>query len=211
MKRTKTYATKIISFSLLSLLLMSSASAQDTTSTYRVSPEQLALAEKNGYFAGVDLGYALIEWDAFLEGEDIKSGKNGGFSFAAKGGYRWNYRVALEYGLQYLPSVDYSEDGKDYTIDEWMSYLSLEIDAPLYKKATAFVQAGLGYHYFDDELTGTDTTIKPYYALGLNYAVNSKWSTDFKCSFFSTDDEVDGHNGYIPTINSFTVGAKYAF
>ena len=178
---------------------------------YQVSPEQLAQAEQNGYFAGLDLGYALIDWNSFLTGTDVTSGKDGGFTFVAKGGYRWNHRVAMETGLQYLPGVDYSEDNKSYSISQWLSYVVAELDAPIYKKTNAFVQAGLGYHYVDDDQNGSDSTIKPYYAFGVAYKVNAKWEADLKCSFFSTDEEINGHTGYIPTINSVMLGAKYLF
>ena len=202
----------LLTLSAVTLLSLSTAYANDSQKdAYQVSPEQLALAEQNGYFAGLDLGYALIDWDSFLQGTDMTSGSNGGFTFSAKGGYRWNHRVAIESGLQYLPGVDYSEDGKEYSISQWLSYVAAELDAPIYKKTNAFVQAGLGYHYFDDDQTGSDSTIKPYYALGVSYKVNNKWSADLKCSFFSADEEVGGHNGYIPTINSMMLGAKYQF
>ncbi|MBV52505.1 MAG: hypothetical protein CL816_00395 [Coxiellaceae bacterium] len=200
----------ITTIAIFSVLFLSDSFANDSQN-YQVSPEQLALAEQNGYFAGLDLGYSLIDWDSFLLGDTISSGSNGGFTANIKGGYRWNHRLAAESGLQYLPSVDYTSKGKDYSITQWFSYLALELDASIFPKTATFIQAGLGYHYIDDEQTGSDNTIKPYYAAGIAYTVTPKWVADIKCSFYSTDEEIDGHNGYVPTINTFTLGVKYLF
>jgi opacity protein-like surface antigen len=201
----------LLAISTLLAALTLTAYADDTQQAYQVPADELALASQNGYFAGIDLGYTKIDWDSFLQGDVLTSGGSGGFAFALNGGYRWNHRIAIESGFEYLPGVDYSQGTNSYSITNWLSYVAMELDAPLRNKINAFIQAGLGYHYFDDENTGTDTTIRPYYALGFSYIVSSKWTADIKCSFFSSDEEVSGHNGYIPTVNSFLLGAKYKF
>lgn len=197
--------------SLISFSLTTTALADDTQNTYQVSPEQLAQASQNGYFAGIDLGFVDSDWKNLLPNDTITEHANGGFGFAFNGGYRWNHRIAVETGFQYIPKVKYTSGGQDFTITNWQTYSALELDAPAFKNTIAFVQAGLGFHYFNDTQTSSDTIIRPYYAVGMSYLIRSHWKANIKLSSYSSDEQVTGHTGYIPAVNSFLLGAQYQF
>jgi|GEM_PF-2812376 len=183
----------------------------NTDQAYQVSPQQLAEAAQNGYFIGLMLGYTKSDWGNFLSPSTITDNGDGGLGIELNGGYRWNNRLAIETGFEHIPKVKYTNNNQEFSVTSWLSYTALELDAPISGPMNAFLQAGLGIHYIDDTKTKSESTILPYYAVGVSYTINQNIKASFKCSFYSSNEEIDGHNGYVPTVSSFMLGAQYMF
>lgn len=196
----------------------------------------------SGFYVEGNFGAAFRDWEeegrvqiyltlaqgGFQNGFGEFDNGQGGLLYGFDMGYQWTRLFAAELGWYRLPRMQYSVPqgyvipaDNTMTFRNWLAYIALKFNYPLYERL--YVTAKLGAGYVDTRVKNSFIPVQglpgrgdfwaPLFAFGLQYYFNWNWSISAQYMFVPGFTRVP-QDGMIRTVpsphsNIVTVGVGY--
>lgn len=174
-----------------------------------------------------NVGYAQTDWRRFSVTPFATFGSNsrGGFSFGADIGYMILRELGIEFGWQYLPTVNgataavpffpFTADGS-LCLSSWFGYLAAKVSVPIGDSLDLYGKIGAAYRnlrWRDVGAAGISTQgyWRPYWAAGFSYAFNSSWFVAVQYAHLGAYVRATPYARRAPNVSLYTFHVGYSF